>query len=648
MRSEYNSGKSSFLNALLGGDYCKTGVLPTTDKICILRYSPAASPSPSSSSSSPPSQLPTAHVDDPSSPDIQSLYLPVAWLQHISVVDTPGTNAIIVGHEALTSSFIPRADCIVFLTSVERPFSESERVFMQRIRQWGKRLLCVLNKHDLLDSEQDREAIVRFVSENVKRELGEDVPVFTVSARQANAARPVAAPASGMPQVENFLFQKLTATEKMRLKLSSPVGVAARLLAEYGARLTAREEKGEEDARLLAEMEREIGLWEREVRKEAELQMEKVERSLYQRMDAAQQTVGAAATMSNVSTSCQNRSRREGTACAATRCRLTASSLRCLLHSAAPQLLGLLRSELNARLDRAVFDGLADGQRYAAHLSLGGHQLATGCLSLCQHCLAVSDSELQDGLSGLIDVMNERTQATFSSINGLIHRRNAQLARRAAAARSDSASTPTPSVSPPSSSLSSPAAAAKDGALQLPVLELSSLSSSTPSHQQFLQLQHEMQTQLSPAFRASFCSSSQSELSFASNLTLAIQASSLSLLGLYLSSVLPALAAPFTYAPPVAAAVLALSSLYFVPSSASRAVRRQRQQLDDVRLALRSAMDRHVERVVDERRRRLLAARGGIERRVGGERDELQDIKRGLEEAQRDVSEIRDMIRLAQ
>ena len=35
---EFNAGKSSFINSLLGDDYLKAGILPTTDKVCVLKH----------------------------------------------------------------------------------------------------------------------------------------------------------------------------------------------------------------------------------------------------------------------------------------------------------------------------------------------------------------------------------------------------------------------------------------------------------------------------------------------------------------------------------------------------------------------------------------------------------------------------------
>jgi predicted GTPase len=74
---------------------------------------------------------------------------PVEWLRDINIVDTPGTNAVIRKHEQITSEFVPRADLILFVTSADRPFTESERQFIERIRDWGKKVVFVVNKIDI-------------------------------------------------------------------------------------------------------------------------------------------------------------------------------------------------------------------------------------------------------------------------------------------------------------------------------------------------------------------------------------------------------------------------------------------------------------------------------------------------------------------
>jgi hypothetical protein len=56
------------------------------------------------------------------------IQLPVEWLQDISLVDTPGTNAIFQNHQQITEHFLPRADLVLWVTSVDRAFSEVRQI----------------------------------------------------------------------------------------------------------------------------------------------------------------------------------------------------------------------------------------------------------------------------------------------------------------------------------------------------------------------------------------------------------------------------------------------------------------------------------------------------------------------------------------
>ncbi|HZB27479.1 MAG TPA: dynamin family protein, partial [Gemmatimonadales bacterium] len=126
---EFNSGKSSFINALLGERVLPEGVTPTTDRINILRHGPEAS-----------EYLREAYLLERTHP--------AELLREINIVDTPGTNAIIRRHEELTRDFLPRSDLVLFVTSADRPFTESERAFLEQIREWGKKIVFIVNKID--------------------------------------------------------------------------------------------------------------------------------------------------------------------------------------------------------------------------------------------------------------------------------------------------------------------------------------------------------------------------------------------------------------------------------------------------------------------------------------------------------------------
>ena len=215
---EFNSGKSSFINALLGERVLPEGVTPTTDRINRLHYG-----------------------TEPSEQPIEAFLLdrtyPADVLREITVVDTPGTNAIIRRHEELTRDFIPRADLVLFVTSADRPFTESERGFLEQIRQWGKKIVFVVNKIDILGTAEERSQVVEFVRQHATTLLGETPRLFAVSAREAQAARAEASDtrwaASGFDAMETYLVRTLDQEERIRLKLLNPLNVGLRLAARY-------------------------------------------------------------------------------------------------------------------------------------------------------------------------------------------------------------------------------------------------------------------------------------------------------------------------------------------------------------------------------------------------------------------------------
>ncbi|WP_045233611.1 dynamin family protein, partial [Deinococcus pimensis] len=162
---EFNAGKSSFVNALLGQTVLPEGVTPTTDRIYVLLHGP---------------QGPVEATGDPF---VVRQRVPLDVLEGVALVDTPGTNAIIRQHQTLTEGFLPRADLVLFLTSSDRPFTESERQFLELARRWGRSVVMVVNKADLLETDETREQVRAFVEAGARGVLGVAPPVHLVSAR---------------------------------------------------------------------------------------------------------------------------------------------------------------------------------------------------------------------------------------------------------------------------------------------------------------------------------------------------------------------------------------------------------------------------------------------------------------------------------
>jgi small GTP-binding protein len=262
---EFNAGKSAVINALLGEQVLEEGVTPTTSRIELLRHGPE-------------------RTRTPSGGGYEEITLPVGILREMSVVDTPGTNAVVRGHEALTRDFVPRSDLVLFVTSADRPFTESERTFLEAIRDWGKKVVVAVNKTDILDKPADVDKVVEFVRDKLRELLDLRPEVFAVSARRAQKAKAAGAPpdprSTGFGALEAYLTRTLDDAGRLRLKLLSPVGVALRVLDGVAAAARERLAVVEADEAALREIDSQLVLHLQEQSREFRLRLAEVEKPL--------------------------------------------------------------------------------------------------------------------------------------------------------------------------------------------------------------------------------------------------------------------------------------------------------------------------------------------------------------------------------
>jgi small GTP-binding protein len=262
---EFNSGKSSFINALIGERVLPEGVTPTTDRINLLRWGPEAS-----------EQLREAFLLERTHP--------AAVLRELNVVDTPGTNAIIRRHEELTRDFIPRSDLVLFVTSADRPFTESERAFLEQIRQWGKKIVFVVNKIDILARPEERDEVLGYVENNSTTLLGEPARVFGVSARQAMEARGneegTLWSQSGFDKFEDYLIHTLDAGERIRLKLLNPLNVGLRLATKYKDLAFERLKLLAQDVEAIQNIDQQLAVFHQEMLRDFEPRLSRLEQLL--------------------------------------------------------------------------------------------------------------------------------------------------------------------------------------------------------------------------------------------------------------------------------------------------------------------------------------------------------------------------------
>jgi small GTP-binding protein len=263
---EFNAGKSAFINALLGESVLKEGVTPTTTQVNILRYG----------------DVQERQVMDES---IHIILAPVDLLEEISIVDTPGTNAIIREHEEITSRFIPRSDLVLFITSADRPFTESERAFLEEIRDWGKKVVIVINKVDILQTEADLIQIEDFISENANKLLGMVPDVFPVSARNALLAKldqPQLWDESRFQLLEDFIYENLDESSRLKLKFLNPLGVGKHLTDSYLDIMNDRLALLSDDFKMLEDVDNQLALYREDMVRDFNFRMSDIENILFE------------------------------------------------------------------------------------------------------------------------------------------------------------------------------------------------------------------------------------------------------------------------------------------------------------------------------------------------------------------------------
>lgn len=288
---EFNAGKSSLVNAILGSRFCKEGVIPTTTTINMLRYGDGDQ---------------TGSVQR--NQDYIELFLPVPLLKQVTIVDTPGTNAIIKEQTKLTKGFIPQSDLILFVTSAERPLTETEGKLLDYIQQWGKKVVMVLNKVDLFNGvEEDIETVRSFVQDNAGNILGIKPPVFAIAGRLALVAKlgkadPNSDPAvndklwkqSKFEQLESYMVETLSnRKEAAKLKLETPLGVAERFLVNYDKASSLGASVTEEDIQVIEQVKQALEQYEASVEKELKAQIAKLDGVLNSVQRRARTTVSS-------------------------------------------------------------------------------------------------------------------------------------------------------------------------------------------------------------------------------------------------------------------------------------------------------------------------------------------------------------------
>lgn len=241
---EFNHGKSSFVNALLGADVLPVGVTPTTAVIHhVLSGEPGGTIvwEDGRREEIPLAELSRFTAGEGGEERAKAVkYVEVRTSGRllddgVVVVDTPGVNDLSLQRADVTYSYIPQSDAVLFLLDAGQLVKDSERAFLQDKLLAGERdkIVFVVTKADLLHGDERKEALDYVAAQLGK--LVERAMVFPVSAHRAKEGDP----ASGMKELVGFL-ERFLPEERGRIVLDHALGEGAHAARTLAAGVVAK------------------------------------------------------------------------------------------------------------------------------------------------------------------------------------------------------------------------------------------------------------------------------------------------------------------------------------------------------------------------------------------------------------------------
>ena len=205
---EVKAGKSSFVNALLQSDICKTAADPCTDIIQQIVYSEEA-------------------LEQSVNPYLRKIGLPNEILKTLSVVDTPGTNTVVENHQEITKEFIPNSDLIFFVFFAKNPYTRSAWELLDYVNsEWRKKVVFILQQADLTKPEELAKNKEKLAELATKKGIKSPIVFATSVEYEVNGEQD----RSGFNEVRNYIQQTLADGGTKKIKLQGVANTSDRII----------------------------------------------------------------------------------------------------------------------------------------------------------------------------------------------------------------------------------------------------------------------------------------------------------------------------------------------------------------------------------------------------------------------------------
>ena len=258
---EFNRGKSTLVNRLIGLDIIPTSDIPTTSvpirAVGSKQEGLLAKPGGNR-------KLPLAEKSwdmllpqDASQPGEVILYrnCPLLMEYDLEIIDTPGVNSQIKGDLTMAEWALGNCDCAILPIAAVTPLSQSEKMFLEERLLMKKipRIMVILTKLDLVE-EKYRMSVIQSV-QNKLHSINPDIPLYLSSKGMA----PDWEDRSGTEAIQQQLCIWLEESSHVLLKkqraLRELKGIAEDLAAVYTCQLEILSKK-EEERKIAAEQKK--------------------------------------------------------------------------------------------------------------------------------------------------------------------------------------------------------------------------------------------------------------------------------------------------------------------------------------------------------------------------------------------------------
>jgi GTPase Era involved in 16S rRNA processing len=215
---QFKSGKSSFLNSLIGKPILPVGVIPVTTTITRVQYGKReraivrhfdgkenevdiAAVEEFTSEAKNPANQKNVEVVDMELPSLENY-------AGLRLVDTPGLGSIFKYHMETSENWLPEVGTALLAISSDRPLAENDLQLIRDLRKHTPKIVLLLTKVDLLSQAQQKE-VVHFFRTALQKELHEEFPIFLYSIRSETE--------QWKERVESEIFHPLSINRKEEL-----------------------------------------------------------------------------------------------------------------------------------------------------------------------------------------------------------------------------------------------------------------------------------------------------------------------------------------------------------------------------------------------------------------------------------------------